>query len=90
MRVEGGKVHGVLGPDDKYKGSLAIRTEPEPEEIDFLIEDYNCGYEGGSSLAIFCVEGEVIRLIAPHPGTARPTTFDNQPGRAVMLQRIVE
>jgi len=90
LRVEGGKFHGVMGPDDEYAGTLAIRTKPDPDEIDFIIEDCNCGYIGGTSRAIFRVEGDGFRLIAPHPDSERPKAFDGRPGRAVTLKRVSE
>lgn len=88
IRFEGRNFHAVLGVDDWYRGTIALRPEMEPAEIDFLIEDCRCSLVGRTSKAIFAWDGDVITLAAPSPGSPRPTVFDEKSGQIVRLERM--
>lgn len=86
MRFEGRKFRAERD-DEWYEGHIAIRTEAEPAQLDFAIEDCGCGFKGKTSTGIFYWEGESIVARSPEPGAARPKEFDDSSGAMMRLRR---
>ncbi len=73
--------------DEWYEGYIAIRTDEEPAQLDFMIEDCHCGFKGRASTGIFYWDGETIVVSAPAPGDARPEEFKESSGGMMRLKR---
>ena len=95
MTFEGRDFRARARPDDKdkdesYEGYIVIRTDEEPAQIDFVIEECpGCSFKGQASTGIFYFDGETPVVVAPPPGEARPKDFKTVEGepRAVMRLR---
>ena len=79
IEFDGLRFFAEVGPDDWYKGEIAVR--PDEGAIDFMIEDCFCGYRGESSDAIYRWEGDTLILATPQPGSPRPTVFNEDSGQ---------
>ena len=93
---ESGKSSGTLRIDDRdfradtvhgsYVGTVTIRSETSPAEIDFTIE-CDCKFDGMTSAAIYYEENGTIVFAAPAPGEPRPEAFTGLDLNRVMLER---
>jgi uncharacterized protein (TIGR03067 family) len=63
------------GDDDWYEGHIAIRSDGDPAQLDFVIDDCRCGYKGMTSQAIYRWNGDALVVSAPTPGDPRPEHF---------------
>ena len=86
LHVDGRKfrasnVHG------EYKGTIAVRSDASPAELDFTIRECGCIFEGMTAAAIFYEEAGGIVFAAPAPGEARPTSFEGLDLEKILLER---
>jgi len=66
-------------PGEWYEGYIVIRTDEEPAQFDFVIEECpGCSFKGHTSTGIFYVDGETIVVLSPTPGEARPQDFESK------------
>ncbi|MDH3628950.1 MAG: hypothetical protein OES25_14990 [Acidobacteriota bacterium] len=87
LDVDGARFRGVLGEDDWYEGTIRVRRDKTPHEMDFQIEDCVCSYKQMSSLSIFREDDKTIVVAAPSPGSPRPLFFNKNDGTMVELRR---
>ncbi len=62
-------------PGEWYEGYIVIRTDEEPAQLDFVIEEDASGFNGNTSAGIFYWDGETLVVRAPVPGEPRPQEF---------------
>ncbi len=74
--IEGRDFCADTQPGEWYEGYIVIRTDEEPAQIDFVIEECACGFKGETSKGIFYSDVETIVVVAPPPGKARPQDFE--------------
>jgi hypothetical protein len=79
MRVER-RVFEVDSVHGWYRGTLTIRADVDPPQVDFAIEDcHGCGHQGKTSLGIYYEneDGSIV-FSGPIPGDPRSTDFSNK------------
>ena len=59
----------------RYAGSVSIRSDTSPAQIDFTIEDCECKFKGKTSTGIYREEAGALLLASPEPGDRRPEAF---------------
>jgi uncharacterized protein (TIGR03067 family) len=82
--IEGRDFCADTQPGEWYEGYIVIRTDEEPAQIDFVIEECACGFKGETSKGIFYSDGETIVVVAPPPGKARPQDFEKKDGLVIL------
>jgi len=88
--IEGRDFCADTQPGEWCEGYIVIRTDEEPAQIDFVIEENASGPNGNNtSKGIFYFDGETIVVLAPPPGKARPQDFEktNDPMVRMRLKR---
>ena len=88
--IEGRDFCADTQPGEWYEGYIVIRTDEEPAQIDFVIEECpDCSFKGQASPGIFYWDGETIVVSAPPPGEARARDFEKpKDGRAMTMMRL--
>ena len=84
--IEGRDFCADTQPGEWYEGYIVIRTDEEPAQIDFVIEECACGFKGETSTGIFYWDGETIIVSSPEPGSARPQEFKKDSGNMLRLK----
>ena len=82
--IEGRDFCADTQPGEWYEGYIVIRTDEEPAQIDFVIEDCACDFRGAASAGIFRREGEAIVVASAVPDNARPQDFKRNEQEVVM------
>lgn len=90
MTFDGRDFRAQGGPDDWYKGYVAISAEHDPGHLDFVIEDCRCSFKGMASEGIFYLDGESIVVAAPRPGSPRPRQFVETSGEMMRLRPLAK
>ena len=75
-------------PGEWYEGYIVIRTDEEPAQIDFVLEECAGGCNGQTSKGIFYWDGETIVVVAPPPGEARPQDFEVEEKDVLVMMRL--
>jgi len=88
IEIRGQRFRGVVGADEWYEGTIRLRRDRDPMQIDFMIEDCRCSYRGMTSKAIFRETADSILVAAPQPGRPRPAKLDANDGQTVELKRV--
>ena len=86
--IEGRDFCADTQPGEWYEGYIVIRTDEEPAQIDFVIEECACGFKGETSKGIFYSDGETIVVVAPPPGKARPQDFEVEEKDGLVMLRL--
>ena len=88
--IEGREFCADTQPDEWYEGYIVIRSDTEPAQIDFVIEDCGlpCSFKGKTSEGIFYLDDGIVVAHNPPPGNPRPKDFeDKDPTRLRFEQR---
>jgi uncharacterized protein (TIGR03067 family) len=86
LQVDGREFRAV-GVNGTYEGTITVRTDTSPAQIDFTIRSCNCKYKGETSAGIFYEEAGGLVLASAVPGEPRPESFDDLDPAEVMVQR---
>lgn len=70
------------------KGAVSFPEEGDEGPLDLWIEDCDCPAPGETSLALFRLRGDELRLAGAEPGSPeRPSSFDAPGARVFSLRR---
>ncbi len=86
--IEGRDFCADTQPGEWYEGYIVIRTDEEPAQIDFVLEECPGGCDGQTSKGIFYWDGETIVVVAPPPGEARPQDFEVDEEDVLVVMRL--
>ncbi len=71
--------------DERYEGSIVVRSDVEPAQIDFVVLNES-GEPGRISKGIFYFDGETVIIKAPESGLPRPRDFERSAGPIALLR----
>ena len=83
IRIEGRDFH-ANGVHGRYLGEIAVRSDTDPKQIDFLILDCGpgCGRQGKTSEGIWDIEDDgTLVLAADETDLPRPESLEKSRGR---------
>ncbi len=70
-----------------YEGTVRLRPDAEPAELDWVIEKCDCNVEGGTTLSIYRWKDDRLEFDTPEPGKPRSTAFPTKKGSLLVLRR---
>ena len=70
-----------------YEGTVRLRPDAEPAELDWVIEKCDCNVEGGTTLSIYRWKDDRLEFDTPAPGKPRSTAFPTEKGSLLVLRR---
>lgn len=82
-----GREFRAAGIHGKYQGTITVRADTSPTQVDFTIRHCDCKFEGETSAGIFYAERGALVFASPAPGEPRPESFDDLDPTQVMVER---
>lgn len=82
-----GREFRAKGIHGKYEGTIAVRSDMSPAQVDFTIRSCRCRFEGMTSTGIFYEGDGALVFASPPPGDPRPESFDGLDLAKVMVER---
>lgn len=70
-----------------YTGTIAVRSDVSPAQVDFTIRECGCKFEGMTAAGIFYEEDGAIVFASPAPGEPRPESFDELDPASILIER---